>query len=65
MSENIQRNSGVAPNYKYDRGGMKADFGPFVGVVKTTLIQLDKGGYKFTSNSLLDQIQQTSLCGAL
>jgi len=37
MSENIQRNSGVAPNYKYDRGGMKADFGPFVGVVKNNV----------------------------
>ena len=37
MSENIQRNSGVAPNYKYDRGGMKADFGPFVGVVKNNI----------------------------
>ena len=37
MSENIQRNSGVASNYKYDRGGMKADFGPFVGVVKNNI----------------------------
>ena len=37
MSENIQRNSGVAPNYRYDRGGVKADFGPFVGVVKNNV----------------------------
>lgn len=37
MSENIQRNSGVAPNYRYDRGGVKADFGPFVGVVKNNI----------------------------
>jgi hypothetical protein len=37
MSDNIQRSSGVARNYKYDRGGMKADFGPFVGVVKNNI----------------------------
>jgi hypothetical protein len=37
MSENIQRNNGVAPNYRYDRGGVKADFGPFVGVVKNNI----------------------------
>jgi hypothetical protein len=37
MSENVERNRGVASNYKYDRGGMKADFGPFVGVVKNNV----------------------------
>jgi len=37
MADNIQRSSGVARNYKYDRGGMTADFGPFVGVVKNNI----------------------------
>lgn len=37
MADNIQRNKGVASNYKYDRGGMTAIFGPFVGVVKNNV----------------------------
>jgi len=37
MAENIQRTNGVAKNYKYDRGGMTADFGPFVGVIKNNV----------------------------
>jgi len=36
-NENIERNRGVAPNYRYDRGGMKADTGPFIGVVKNNV----------------------------
>jgi hypothetical protein len=37
MAENTQRTSGVARNYKYDRGGVTADFGPFVGVIKNNV----------------------------
>jgi hypothetical protein len=37
MAENIERTNGVAKNYKYDRGGMTADFGPFVGVIKNNI----------------------------
>ena len=37
MADNIQRSSGVAKNYKYDRGGLTAVFGPFVGVVKNNI----------------------------
>jgi hypothetical protein len=37
MADNIQRSSGVAKNYKYNRGGMTADFGPFVGIVKNNI----------------------------
>jgi len=37
MADNIQRNKGVASNYKFDRGGMSAIFGPFVGVVKNNV----------------------------
>jgi len=37
MADNIQRSSGVAKNYKYNRGGMTADFGPFIGIVKNNV----------------------------
>ena len=37
MADNIQRNKGVASNYRFDRGGMSAIFGPFVGVVKNNV----------------------------
>ena len=37
MADNIQRSKGVASNYKFDRGGMSAIFGPFVGVVKNNV----------------------------
>lgn len=34
MSENIQRGQGRGSSYKFDRGGVPAEFGPFIGVVK-------------------------------
>lgn len=33
MAENIQRSSGRPQEYKFDRGGMPAEMGPFVGIV--------------------------------
>jgi len=33
MSENIQRSRGRPQNYKFDRGGMPAEMGPYIGVV--------------------------------
>jgi hypothetical protein len=33
MSENIQRSRGRPQNYKFDRGGMPAEMGPFIGIV--------------------------------
>jgi hypothetical protein len=37
MSENIQRSTGTSKSYKFDRGGMPAEFGPFIGVVKNNI----------------------------
>ena len=37
MSDNIIRNNGQPRNYKLDRGGMSANFGPFIGVVKNNV----------------------------
>lgn len=37
MADNIQRSNGVAKNYQYNRGGMTADFGPFIGIVKNNI----------------------------
>jgi hypothetical protein len=33
MAENIQRSRGRPQNYKFDRGGMPAEMGPYIGVV--------------------------------
>lgn len=37
MAENIQRSKGRAAGYKFDRGGMPTEFGPFVGTVKNNV----------------------------
>lgn len=37
MSENVQRSQGRGQGYKFDRGGMPAEFGPFIGVVKNNI----------------------------
>ena len=37
MSENIQRTTGTAKSFKFDRGGMPTEFGPFIGVVKNNI----------------------------
>lgn len=36
MATEIQRSRGRPGNYKFDRGGVPAEFGPFYGVVKNT-----------------------------
>ena len=37
MAENIQRSTGRPQSYKFDRGGISAEFGPFIGVVKNNI----------------------------
>lgn len=37
MSEEIQRSTGRPSNFKMDRGGVAAEFGPFIGVVKNNV----------------------------
>lgn len=37
MADNIQRSTGRPQNYKFDRGGQSAEFGPFVGTVKNNV----------------------------
>ncbi len=37
MTENVQRSRGRPSNYKFDRGGMPAEFGPFTGIVMSTV----------------------------
>jgi len=36
MAEQVQRSRGRNKNYKFDRGGAPAEFGPFYGIVKNT-----------------------------
>lgn len=37
MSENIQRTGGLSSNYRFDRGGVPAQFGPYIGLVKNNI----------------------------
>lgn len=37
MTTEVQRSRGRPTNYKFDRGGMPAEFGPFYGKVKNTI----------------------------
>jgi hypothetical protein len=37
MAENVERSRGRPSNYKLDRGGVPAEFGPFTGVVMSTV----------------------------
>ena len=37
MSNNIQRSQGRGSSYKFDRGGMPAEFGPYIGIVKNNV----------------------------
>lgn len=37
MADNIQRSKGRGQGYKFDRGGMPAEMGPFIGTVKNNI----------------------------
>ena len=37
MAESVQRSSGRPSNYKLDRGGVPTEFGPFAGIVMSTV----------------------------
>jgi phage baseplate assembly protein gpV len=37
MADNIIKTKGQASGYKFDRGGMPAEFGPYIGVVKNNV----------------------------
>ncbi len=37
MAENVQRSQGRGQGYKFDRGGMPAEMGPFIGTVKNNV----------------------------
>ena len=46
MAESNQRNTGQPQNYKFDRGGMSAEFGPFIGIVKDNIDPTHQGRLK-------------------
>lgn len=37
MVDNVQRSQGRGKGFKFDRGGMPTEFGPFVGIVKSNI----------------------------
>ena len=43
MADNIQRSGGLAAGYKFDRGGMPAEFGPYIGEVKNNVDPIRAG----------------------
>ena len=59
MPENISRSRGRPEGYKLDRGGVPAESGPFLGVVRATWIQPEAGAYKCTLKLLETQLKMT------
>ena len=43
MATEVQRSRGRPTNYKFDRGGVPAEFGPFYGIVKNTTDSIRSG----------------------
>lgn len=43
MSENLQRSRGRPQNYKFDRGGMPAEMGPYIGIVVNNIDSTRQG----------------------
>jgi hypothetical protein len=43
MGENLQRTSGRASNFKFDRGGTPSEHGPYIGIVKNNIDPLRQG----------------------
>lgn len=43
MATEVQRSRGRPSNYKFDRGGVPAEFGPFYGIVKNTTDSIRSG----------------------
>jgi len=37
MAENVQRNRGRGTAYKFDKGGVPSEFGPFIGIIKSSV----------------------------
>ena len=37
MVDNVQRSQGRGSGYKFDRGGMPAEMGPYIGTVKSNV----------------------------
>lgn len=37
MADNIQKTKGRSSSYKFDRGGVPAEFGPYIGIVKNNV----------------------------
>jgi len=43
MADNIQRGRGRGQGYKFDRGGVPAEMGPFIGIVKNNIDPMRSG----------------------
>ena len=49
MAESVQRSKGRPSNYKMDRGGVPAEFGPFAGIVMSTVDPTRSGRFDATA----------------
>jgi len=54
MAESYQRSRGRAENYKLDRGGVPAEFGPFTGVVMSTVDPTRSGRLRVFIEAFVD-----------
>jgi hypothetical protein len=54
MAESYQRSRGRAENYKLDRGGVPAEFGPFTGIVMSTVDPTRSGRLRVFIEAFVD-----------
>lgn len=54
MAESVQRSRGRAQNYKLDRGGVPAEFGPFTGIVMSTVDPTRSGRLRVFIEAFVD-----------
>ena len=64
MADNIQRSGGQAAGYKFDRGGVPAEFGPYIGEVKNNVDPIRAGRLQVYIEQLSGTILPTLRCGA-
>jgi hypothetical protein len=64
MAENIQRTSGRPQGYKFDRGGMPTEFGPFIGKVINNIDPTRQGRLQVFIEQFADNSGNSGTVGA-
>jgi len=57
MADNVQRSRGIPNNFKFDRGGYPAQFGPFIGIVTNNVDATRSGRLQVYIDAFNDTVQ--------